>query len=164
LLVGKIKRLDKETIMKKVVLYTDGACSYNPGPGGWGAILIYKKNQKELSGGEQNTTNNQMELLAIIKGLEALREPCIVNVFSDSAYVVNAFEKEWIENWIKNSWKTANKKDVANRELWQKLLELMKIHKVKFHKVKGHSQDKLNNRCDELARNEVEKFTKPLIE
>mgnify|MGYP000946299047 CR=1 FL=1 len=150
--------------MKKVVLYTDGACSYNPGPGGWGAILIYKKNQKELSGGEQNTTNNQMELLAIIKGLEALREPCIVNVFSDSAYVVNAFEKEWIENWIKNSWKTANKKDVANRELWQKLLELMKIHKVKFHKVKGHSQDKLNNRCDELARNEVEKFTKPLIE
>ncbi|MDD2227593.1 MAG: ribonuclease HI, partial [Clostridia bacterium] len=110
--------------MKKVVLYTDGACSYNPGPGGWGAILIYKKNQKELSGGEQNTTNNQMELLAIIKGLEALREPCIVNVFSDSAYVVNAFEKEWIENWIKNSWKTANKKDVANRELWQKLLEL----------------------------------------
>jgi len=148
--------------MKKVVLYTDGACSYNPGPGGWSAILIYKKNQKELSGGEQNTTNNRMELLAIIKGLKSLKEPCIVDVFSDSAYVVNAFEKEWIENWIKNSWQTSNKKDVANLELWQQLLELTKIHKVKFHKVKGHSQDKLNNRCDELARSEVEKFKQPL--
>lgn len=144
--------------MKHVTIYTDGACSYNPGPGGWGVVLIYKKTEKEISGGEPSTTNNRMELTAIIKGLEALKEPCIVDIYSDSAYVVNAFLKNWTQNWIKNNWITSNKKPVLNQDLWKKLIKLTKKHKINWHKVKGHSDDFYNNRCDELARLEVQKF------
>lgn len=144
--------------MKKVTLYTDGACSGNPGPGGYAAILIYNGVEKEISGGEKNTTNNKMEMMAVIKGLEMLKEPCEVFVYSDSAYVVNSIEKGWIYSWKKNGWKKADKKEVKNIELWEKLLSLMNIHKVTFLKVKGHSDDELNNRCDRLAVSEREKL------
>jgi len=142
--------------MEKVIIYTDGACSGNPGPGGWGAILMYHENKKEISGGEKDTTNNVMELTAVIEGLKLLKYPCEVEVYSDSAYVVNAFEKGWIYNWVKNNWKTAGKDPVKNQELWQELYALTKTHKVKFNKVKGHSDNEFNNRCDELARNAIE--------
>lgn len=144
--------------MKKVILYTDGACSGNPGPGGYGAILIYNNIEKEVSGGEKNTTNNKMEMMAVIKGLEMLKEPCEVEVYSDSAYVVNSIEKGWIYSWKKNGWKKADKKEVKNIDLWERLLKLMEIHKVTFLKVKGHADDELNNRCDRLAVSEREKF------
>ena len=138
--------------MDDVILYTDGACSGNPGDGGWGSILIYKDTKKELSGGQKDTTNNIMEMTAVIKGLEALKRPCNVNIYSDSSYVVNTFEKGWLENWMKNGWRTSDKKDVKNKDLWMKLYELSQIHNITFNKVKGHSDDELNNRCDELAR------------
>ena len=141
--------------MEKVIIYTDGACSGNPGPGGWGAILMYKDNKKEISGGKKNTTNNEMELTAVIEGLKLLKYPCEVEVYSDSAYVVNAFLQKWIDNWIKNNWKTSNKEPVKNQELWKELYELTKTHKVKFIKVKGHSDNEFNNRCDEMARNSI---------
>ncbi len=141
--------------MEKVIIYTDGACSGNPGPGGWGAILMYKENKKEIAGGKEDTTNNVMELTAVIEGLKALKFPCEVELYSDSAYVVNAFDKGWMDNWIKNNWKTAGKEPVKNQELWQELYDLTKIHKVTFHKVKGHSDNEFNNRCDELARNAI---------
>ncbi len=144
--------------MKKVILYTDGACSGNPGPGGYAAILIYNGVEKEISGGEKNTTNNKMEMMAVIKGLEMLKEACEVSVYSDSAYVVNSIEKGWVYSWKKNNWKKADKKEVKNIELWERMLELMNIHKVSFLKVKGHSDDELNNRCDRLAVSEREKF------
>lgn len=144
--------------MKEVILYTDGACSGNPGPGGYGAILIYNGVEKEISGGEANTTNNKMEMLAVIKGLEMLKEPCSVSVYSDSAYVVNSIEKGWVYSWKKNGWKKADKKEVKNIDLWERLLKQMEIHDVKFLKVKGHSTDELNNRCDRLAVKEREKF------
>lgn len=144
--------------MKEVILYTDGACSGNPGPGGYGAILIYNGVEKEISGGEANTTNNKMEMLAVIKGLEMLKEPCSVSVYSDSAYVVNSIEKGWIYSWKKNGWRKADKKEVKNVDLWERLLKQMEIHDVKFLKVKGHSTDELNNRCDRLAVKEREKF------
>ena len=144
--------------MEKVVIYTDGACSGNPGPGGWGSILMYKDNKKEISGGNKNTTNNIMELTAVIEGLKMLKYPCEVDLYSDSAYVVNGFEKGWIYNWIKNDWKTSDKKPVKNKELWQKLYDLTKIHKVNFIKVKGHSDNEYNNRCDELARIQASKM------
>lgn len=144
--------------MKKVILYTDGACSGNPGPGGYGAILIYNGIEKEVSGGEKNTTNNKMEMMAVIKGLEMLKEPCEVEVYSDSAYVVNSIEKGWIYSWKKNGWRKADKKEVKNIDLWEKLLKLMETHKVTFLKVKGHADDELNNRCDRLAVSEREKF------
>ena len=137
--------------MKKITIYTDGACSGNPGPGGWGVVLIYNDNIKEMSGFVKNTTNNIMELTAVIKALEALKVECDVDLYSDSAYVVNGFEKGWIYNWVKNNWKTADKKPVKNKELWQKLYELTKKHNVNFIKVKGHSDNKYNNRCDKLA-------------
>ena len=137
--------------MEKVTIYTDGACSGNPGPGGWGAVLMYKENKKEISGSKQDTTNNVMELTAVIEALKNLKFPCEVELYSDSAYVVNAFDKGWIYNWVKNNWKTADKKDVKNKELWQDLYELTKIHKVSFIKVKGHADNEYNNRCDELA-------------
>lgn len=143
--------------MEKVVIYTDGACSGNPGPGGWGAVLMYHKNKKEIAGGQKDTTNNVMEITAVIEGLKLLKYPCEVELYSDSAYVVNAFEKGWIDKWVKNNWKTAGKEPVKNQELWQKLCDLTKIHKVKFHKVKGHSDNQYNNRCDELARNAIPK-------
>ena len=144
--------------MKKVVLYTDGACSGNPGPGGYGAVLIYGGVEKEIFGGEKSTTNNKMEMMAVIKGLEALKEPCEVEVYSDSAYIVNAIEQGWIESWKKNGWRKADKKPVKNVNLWEKLLELMDKHKVIFNKVKGHADDEYNNRCDRIAVREREKF------
>lgn len=138
--------------MDEVIIYTDGACSGNPGPGGWGAILMYKDSKKEISGGNKNTTNNIMEMTAVIEALKLLKHPCKVKLYSDSAYVVNAFLQNWTKNWIKNNWKTSDKKDVKNKELWQELIELTKIHNVTFIKVKGHSDNEYNNRCDELAR------------
>lgn len=137
--------------MKKVDLYTDGACSGNPGPGGYGAVLIYNKVEKEISGGEENTTNNKMEIMAVLKGLEVLKEPCDVTVYSDSAYVVNTIEKGWIYNWQKNNWKKSDKSEVKNVDLWIRLLEFMKTHTIRFVKVKGHSDNEYNNRCDRLA-------------
>ena len=146
--------------MKKIILYTDGACSGNPGVGGWGAILEYNGTEKEMSGVCENTTNNQMELTAVIQGLKALKEPCEVDVFSDSAYVVNAFLEDWLTSWQLNGWKNANKKAVKNVDLWQELLNLCVIHKVKWHKVKGHADNEKNNRCDKLATGEIAKFQK----
>ena len=144
--------------MKKVTLYTDGACSGNPGPGGYGAVLIYEGVEKEIAGGEKSTTNNKMEMMAVIKGLEALKEPCEVSVYSDSACIVNAIEQGWIDSWKKNGWRKADKKPVKNVELWERLLELMDTHKVTFNKVKGHADDEYNNRCDRIAVREREKF------
>lgn len=141
--------------MDNIILYTDGACSGNPGPGGWGSVLIFNGIEKELSGANPNTTNNVMEITAVIEGLKALKRPCNVNIYSDSAYVVNCFEKNWINNWIKNNWVNSKKEPVKNKELWLELLNLTKIHKVTFNKVKGHSNVKYNNRCDELARNAI---------
>ena len=143
--------------MEKVVIYTDGACSGNPGPGGWGAILMYKGVKKEISGGSKQTTNNIMELTAVIEGLKMLKFPCEVDLYSDSAYVVNAFEQKWIFGWLKKNWKTASGDPVKNKELWEELYGLTKIHTVNFRKVKGHSDNEYNNRCDELARGEIEK-------
>ena len=146
--------------MKKVILYTDGACSYNPGPGGWGYILVYNQFKKEASGFEDNTTNNRMELMAVIKGLEALNEAVEIDIYTDSAYIFNAFEQDWVTNWEKNNWVNSNKKPVLNKELWVQLLKLLERHIFKFHKVKGHSTDELNNRCDYLATNEVKNYLK----
>lgn len=144
--------------MKKVTLYTDGACSGNPGPGGYAAILIHSGREKVISGGDKETTNNRMELLGVISGLEALKEPCEVDIYSDSAYVVNAFLQDWITFWIMNNWRTKGKKEVSNVELWKRLIELTHIHKITWNKVKGHADNALNNRCDEIARSEIEKF------
>lgn len=140
---------------KKVVLYADGACSCNPGPGGWACVLEYRGASKELSGYEPETTNNRMELLAVIKGLLALKERCVVDVFTDSSYVHNAFDKGWIMAWQNNGWKTASKKPVENQDLWKLLLNETKSHVVKFNKVKGHSNDERNNLCDKLAREQI---------
>ena len=142
-------------MMEQITIYTDGACSGNPGPGGWGAILLYNDIIKELSGGKPNTTNNIMEMTAVIEALKALKKPCNVNLYSDSAYVVNAFLQNWILGWIKNGWKNSSKEEVKNKELWQELFSLTKIHDVTFHKVKGHADNEYNNRCDELARNAI---------
>lgn len=142
--------------MKEIILYTDGACSGNPGKGGWGAILFYNGIKKEISGGEENTTNNRMELTAVIKGLEALKEPCKVDIYSDSAYVVNAFLQNWVGSWQNNGWKSSKGK-VLNIDLWQRLLQLVSIHSVSWHKVKGHADNEYNNRCDSLARSEITK-------
>lgn len=143
---------------EKVIIYTDGACSGNPGPGGWGAILMYKGNKKEISGGMKNTTNNIMEVTAVIEALKCLKVESNVSVYSDSAYTVNAFNQGWIYNWIKKGWKTASGEPVKNKELWQELYDLTKKHKVEFIKVKGHSDNEFNNRCDELARNAIKKL------
>ena len=145
-------------IMEEVTIYTDGACSGNPGPGGWGSILMMGENRKEISGGSANTTNNIMELTAVIEALKMLKRPCKVNIYSDSAYVVNAFVQKWIYGWMKKGWKTAGNEPVKNKELWQELYELTKIHDVTFNKVKGHADNEFNNRCAELARMESAKF------
>ena len=137
--------------MKKVTIYTDGACSGNPGPGGWGAVLIYKGNEKRLSGYEPDTTNNRMEMTAVLKALEALRESCSVTLHTDSAYIHNAFEKGWIDRWQLNGWKTTAKKPVENQDLWHSILKLTQTHAVKWRKVKGHSGDSYNEICDQLA-------------
>ena len=141
-----------------VTIYTDGACSGNPGPGGYGAILMYGQHKKELSGGEPNTTNNRMELMGVITALKALNRPCQVDLYTDSQYVVNAIEKGWAKKWQANGW-MRNKKDKAlNPDLWQTLLELLELHQVKFHWVKGHAENPYNNRCDELAVAESQKY------
>lgn len=141
--------------MKKVILYTDGACSENPGVGGWAFVLQYKNTQKKVAGGELLTTNNRMELKAVIEGLKALKEPCDVEVYSDSAYVVNAFQNDWIVSWQLNNWKNSQKKEVLNRDLWEELLDLISKHKVSFFKVKGHQDNELNNLCDKMAVEQV---------
>ena len=144
--------------MKKVEIYTDGACSGNPGLGGYCAILIYKGVEKVVKGSEKDTTNNRMELLAVIKGLEALKEPCQVDLYSDSQYVVDAFNKGWIETWQQNNWRTSNKSDVKNVDLWKQLISLTQIHTVNFIKVKGHADNEYNNKCDKLAVEEYKKL------
>ena len=143
--------------MKNVIIYTDGACSGNPGLGGWGAILIYKNKEQEISDYEENTTNNKMELTAAIKALERLKEPCEVELYSDSAYLVNAFLEGWLTKWQMNGFKSSNKKPVQNVDLWQKLIELNNIHKITWVKVKGHADNVYNNRCDALATGEIAK-------
>ena len=143
--------------MEEVIIYTDGACSGNPGAGGWGSILMYKDTKKEISGGKENTTNNVMELTAVIEGIKLLKFTCKVKLYSDSAYVVNAFNQKWIYGWLKNGWKNASKEPVKDKELWQELYNLTKIHDVEFIKVKGHADNEFNNRCDELARNAIKK-------
>ena len=141
--------------MEEITIYTDGACSGNPGPGGWGAILMYKDNKKEISGGKKDTTNNVMELTAVIEALKLVKFPCKIKVYSDSAYVVNGVLQGWIYNWIKKNWKTADGKPVKNKELWETLYNFTKVHKIEFIKVKGHADNEFNNRCDELARNAI---------
>lgn len=146
--------------MEKVVIYTDGACSGNPGPGGWGTILMYKNVKKEISGYMENTTNNIMEITAVIEGLKLLKYECEVEIYSDSAYVVNAFNNHWIEGWRKKNWINSSKEPVKNKEIWQELYNLTKQHNVKFIKVKGHSDNEYNNRCDELARLAIKENSK----
>ena len=146
-------------VITEVTIYTDGACSGNPGPGGWASILMAGGVKKELSGGERDTTNNHMELMAVIQGLRALKRPCKVDIYSDSAYVVNAFDQNWIGKWVKNGWKNSAKAEVANSDLWKELIELTNTHNVTFHKVKGHSDNEFNNRCDELAVAEWKKIS-----
>ena len=143
---------------KKIEIYTDGACSGNPGPGGWGAVLRYKGIEKELSGGERETTNNRMELTAVIKALEALKEPCMITLYTDSKYVSDAFNQGWIYSWMKKDWKKADGKPVMNQELWQQLYGLWKQHDITLVWVKGHADNYYNNRCDALAVEESRKF------
>ncbi len=142
--------------MKQVIIYTDGACSGNPGPGGWGTVLIYGNTMKELSGGERDTTNQRMEMTAAVNALSALKERCEVVCYSDSAYLVNAFNQHWLDNWQRNGWLTSKKTAVENQDLWQRLLELCRMHRVEWRKLKGHAGDELNERCDALARSAIE--------
>ena len=144
--------------MKTITLYTDGACSGNPGPGGWGAILEYMGHEKELSGGEANTTNNRMELTAVIKGLMALKEPCVVELYSDSKYVIDGLSKGWAVSWRSRGWVKADKKPALNPDLWEQLLALTEKHQMRYHWVKGHAENPDNNRCDELAVAEWKKY------
>ena len=144
--------------MKTVTLYTDGACSGNPGPGGWGAILEYQGHELELSGGEADTTNNRMELTAVIQGLSKLKERCIVELYSDSKYVIDGLSKGWAAGWQKNGWRKADKKPALNPELWEQLLALTQQHEMRYHWVKGHAENPKNNRCDALAVAESKKF------
>lgn len=146
------------TKMPEVHIYTDGACSGNPGPGGWGAILIWGEKQKEISGGKASTTNNQMEMQAVIEALNMLKRPCRVKVFSDSALIINTMTKGWIQNWMRNGWRKADKKPVENRELWQDMIMAMKPHQVEWIKVKGHSGNPMNERADKLAVEASKKF------
>ena len=146
--------------MKTVTLYTDGACSGNPGPGGWGAILEYMGHEKELSGGEESTTNNRMELTAVIMGLSSLKESCIVELYSDSKYVIDGLEKGWAESWKKRGWIKSDKKPALNPDLWERLLQLAHTHQMRYHWIKGHAQNRNNNRCDQLAVAESQKYKK----
>ncbi len=143
---------------KTVEIYTDGACSGNPGKGGWCAILLYGGNEKVLAGGDPDTTNNRMEVYAAIAGLAALKERCVVKLYSDSAYLVNAIEQGWLDGWRRNGWKTSGKQAVKNKDLWERLTELLRAHAVTFVKVKGHADNVYNNRCDEYARAEIGKL------
>lgn len=141
--------------MKTVTIYTDGACSGNPGPGGWGAILMYGDHRKELSGYEPKTTNNRMEIMAAIEAIRALKGPCHVKLYSDSAYLVNAFLQNWLGNWQRNGWVNSKKDPVENQDLWRELLAVIRPHRVEWIKVKGHADNPYNNRCDELARGAI---------
>lgn len=141
--------------MKEVIIYTDGACSGNPGPGGWAALLQYRDVEKEISGAEKDTTNQRMELRAAVEALKLLKEPCRVKLYSDSAYLVNAFQRGWLDRWQRNGWKTVKKKPVDNQDLWHELLALSRRHEVKWIKVKGHSDNEGNNRCDYLAKQAI---------
>ena len=141
--------------MEEISIYTDGACSGNPGPGGWGAILMMDNYKKEISGSNKETTNNIMELTAVVEALKLVKRPCKIKLYSDSAYVVNGFKQGWIYNWIKKNWKTSDGKPVKNKELWEELYNFTKIHEIEFIKVKGHSDNQYNNRCDELARGAI---------
>ncbi|MBQ6808707.1 MAG: ribonuclease HI [Firmicutes bacterium] len=138
--------------MHQVTIYTDGACSGNPGPGGWGCVLSSGERRKELNGGEKLTTNQRMELTAAVEALRALKQPCQVVLYSDSAYLINGFNQKWLVNWQKNGWLNAKKQPVENQDLWKELLRLSSIHQVEWRKVKGHAGNPLNERCDELAR------------
>lgn len=143
--------------MKTVTIYTDGACSGNPGPGGWGAVLLYGAHRRELSGGEDHTTNNRMELTAVIAALEMLKEPCIVELWSDSKYVIDGLEKGWAKGWQKRGWVKSDKKPALNPDLWERLLALADTHTLHYHWVKGHADTQENNRCDQLAVTESQK-------
>ena len=163
LLTAPVRRLKKiiqrkQQKMKTVTIYTDGACSGNPGPGGWGAILMYGAHKKELSGGEASTTNNRMELTAVISALELLKEPCAVELWSDSKYVIDALDKGWAKGWRAKGWIKSDKKPALNPDLWARLLDLCEIHTVRTHWVKGHAENEYNNRCDELAVMESRKY------
>lgn len=144
--------------MKTVDIYTDGACSGNPGPGGWGAILMYGEHKKELSGGEPHTTNNRMELLAVISALELLKEQCNINLYSDSRYIIDAMTKGWAEKWRSNGWMRNKKESASNPDLWERLMNLCEQHNVNFIWVKGHAQNPFNNRCDEMAVEQSQKY------
>lgn len=144
--------------MKQIEIYTDGACSGNPGPGGWGAVLKYGAHERELSGGEAQTTNNRMELTAVIQALSLLKEPCIVDLWSDSKYVIDGLEKGWAKGWKARGWKKADKKPALNPDLWDRLLSLTEVHSIRYHWVKGHAENAYNNRCDELAVAESQKY------
>ncbi len=157
-LFAKIKKTWRRKKMKTVTIYTDGACSGNPGPGGWGAILIYGTHKRELSGGEADTTNNRMELTAVIQALSLLKEPCIVELWSDSKYVIDGLEKGWARGWQKRGWIKSDKKPALNPDLWGRLLELESLHTLRYHWVKGHAENEYNNRCDELAVAESQKY------
>ena len=143
--------------MKRVTLYTDGACSGNPGPGGWGYVLIFREHRREVSGYDPDTTNNRMELTAAIEGLTALKEPCEVDLYTDSSYMANAFLKDWIVNWQRRGWLKADKNPVENQDLWKKMIEQTGKHRVHWNLVKGHADNEENNRCDKLATGEIKK-------
>lgn len=144
--------------MKRVTIYTDGACSGNPGPGGWAAILEHQGRERELTGGEALTTNNRMELTAAAEALKVLREPCAVELHTDSAYLQRAFTEGWVNRWQRNGWKTSSKKPVENQDLWQELIRQAARHRIRWVKVKGHADDELNNRADRLAVAAMEPF------
>ena len=145
--------------MKSVIVYTDGACSGNPGPGGWGAILKYGNKKKEMSGGEAETTNNRMELMGVIAALSVLKEPCIVSLYTDSQYIANAINEGWLKSWIAHNWKRKTG-PVKNADLWKEIVRLFEVHQVEIHWVKGHAENEYNNRCDELAVAESRKYKK----
>jgi len=149
--------------MKKIIIYTDGACSGNPGAGGWAAILKYGESEKPISGFEKETTNNRMELKAAIEAMQCLKEPCSIELYSDSAYLINGFEKKWLVNWKMNGWKNSSKDEVKNKDLWTELDTLNSIHQIKWIKVKGHSDNENNNRCDKMATGEIKKHLRETI-
>lgn len=148
--------------MKRVTLYTDGACSGNPGVGGWGAVLMFNGREKRICGAEGSTTNNRMEITAVIEGLKCLKEPCEVDIYSDSAYTVNAFEKKWIYEWQRCGWKKGDNKPLLNADLWAELYSLSRTHRLNFIKVKGHADNEYNNVCDKLATDAVKSFKSSL--
>ncbi|MGB9660865.1 MAG: ribonuclease HI [Moorellaceae bacterium] len=150
----------KGVARKQVTIYTDGACSGNPGPGGWAAVLLYENHRKELWGAVPHTTNQRMELTAAIEALKALREPCRVKLYSDSAYLINAFRRGWIDRWQANGWRTSKREPVENQDLWRELLELTARHQVEWLKVTGHADSAENNRCDALAREAIAQLIK----